>query len=81
MLNRLKFGIRRTGFVLPGILRTPRVWVLLLLLAVPFFVVSAHYFESLERSGPERAVLADALFSASISGYVVLLAFLKQRKI
>ncbi len=58
-----------------------RLWILLLVLAVPFFMVCADRLEALERSGALGTVVADLLFPVMILGYAVLLVFLKQRKI
>lgn len=59
----------------------PRLWMVLSVLAVPFIVVSAHYFETLERSGRLGAIIADTLMPATIISYLVFLYVLKQRKI
>ncbi len=87
MLSRTKMGLKRPYQKLrfsdapSNLLVLPRLWFILLALAVPFFAVCAHYFESLERSGHVGGMIAGPLLSATISGYIVLLIILKKRKI
>jgi hypothetical protein len=59
----------------------PRLWIVLLLLAVPFFAICVDYFETLERSGTLGAIVADIALPASLIGYMMLLVALKRRKI
>ncbi len=59
----------------------PRLWAVLLLLALPFIVVSWQYFESLERSGPSGALIADIGMPALVIGYAALVWNLKKRKL
>ncbi len=58
-----------------------RLWMILLILALPFFNLSVPYFEALERTGTIGAIIADTTFSALLVCYVVLLCILKQRRI
>lgn len=88
MLSRLKTGFRRPygktfrEMEVPKVgVPLPRLWMALLVLALPFFAISADYFESLERTGTAGAIIADATFSAMLVGYLVLLFVLKQRRI
>ena len=67
---------------LPSIpLRMPRLWMILLVLAVPFIVICAEFFETMERSGTVGAVIADIMMPATFIGYMVLLYRLKQHRI
>lgn len=59
----------------------PRLWMILLVFAPPFFVVAFQYFEKLERSGSFGAAVAAVGFPAMLVSYVVLLCVLKQRRI
>ena len=62
----------------------PRLWMVLLVLLVlffPFFVICAHYFEALERTGTVGAIVADTFFQPAIVGYIAILWILKKRKI
>ena len=59
--------------------RLYRLWMVLLVLALPFiFIMSADYFESLERSGTFGAIIADTMLPAMIVSFFVLLYVLKQ---
>lgn len=86
MLGRLKIGFRRScGKAIHELPNSsallPRLWLILLVLALPFFGISAHYFEVLERSGALGALIADTMFPAMLVGYLVLLYMLKQHRI
>ena len=59
----------------------PRVWMVMIALAIPFLIISSHYFETWERTGAIEAFLADILLPAANITYVVILAICKQRKI
>jgi hypothetical protein len=59
----------------------PRLWMILILLAVPFFSTAVYYFEAFERTGPVGAFLAAPLLSATFLGYVSLILVLKKRKL
>ncbi len=59
----------------------PRLWMVLLILALPFIIVSENYFEALERTGPAGAVIADVTMPAVIIGYLALVSVLKKRKL
>jgi len=59
----------------------PRLWVILLVLACPFLVVCASFFEELERTGAKGAIIADTLLPGTIIGYIVLVFILRSRKI
>ncbi len=83
-----KIGLRRPcsrasqRFDLPSIpIRLPRLWMILLVLAVPFIGICAIFFETLERSGTAGAIIADTLMPATFIGYMVLLYRLKQHRI
>jgi len=87
MVNRPIVGMKRDHSAAVGrLVRNtasvlPRLWMVLLILAVPFFAVCVDYFEVLEQSGPGGAVIADISLPASIMGYAVLIVILKQRNI
>jgi hypothetical protein len=88
MFTRMKTGLKRVyqGQLhvekLPIIFTVmPRLWVVLLVLAVPFFAICFDYFETLERSGTLGAIVADISLPASLIGYMMLLVVLKKRKI
>lgn len=79
MLDRLRM---RQNLELPSSpVPLPRLWMVLLVLAVPFIVVCADCLESLERSGSWGAVMAPPLLPSSVIGYLVLVFSLKQRNI
>ena len=59
----------------------PRLWMVLLILFSPFFIICAHYFEALERTGKIGAIVADTCFQPTIVAYIVILWMLKKRKI
>jgi phage shock protein PspC (stress-responsive transcriptional regulator) len=59
----------------------PHLWMVLLILFFPFFVICAHYFEALERTGKIGAIIADTCFQPTIVAYIVMLWMLKKRKI
>jgi hypothetical protein len=88
MLSILKAGFRqpcsksfRDRKISKISLLVPRLWIILLVIALPFFTMSFEYFESLERTGPLAAFVADTMFSAMLGGYVILLVILKQGRI
>jgi hypothetical protein len=59
----------------------PRLWMVLLVLFLPFFSICTNYFEDLERTGTIGAIIADTLWQPTIIGYIVLLCMFKKRKI
>ena len=59
----------------------PRLWMVLLVITLPLFVMGVDFFEKMERSGPMGAVIADTLLPASSIGYLMLIYILKKRKI
>ena len=59
----------------------PRVWMIMIALAIPFLIISSHYFETLERTGAIEAFLADLLLPATNIAYMVILVICKKRKI
>ncbi len=90
MLIRIKTGLRYLqsresqanqllAFSVP--FPRPHLWLVLLILALPFIYVSENYFEALERTGPVGAVVADVAMPAVIIGYLALLYVLKKRKL
>ncbi len=88
MLTRMIVGLRRAyqgqtegADSRPGFGIMPRLWMVLLVLALPFFSVCADYFEALERTGALGAFIADSLLPASVLGYMVLVFVFKKRKI
>ncbi len=88
MFTRMIVGLRRAyqGQAEGGDLRLsfgimPRLWMVLLILALPFFSICADYFEALERTGALGAFIADSLLPASVLGYIVLVFVFKKRKI
>ncbi len=60
---------------------TPRIWKIMILAAYPFLLLTAKYFELLERTGSAGAFIADTLMSATMICYVVLIFVLKRRAI
>ena len=58
----------------------PRLWIIVLALAIPFFLICSTYLEALERTGTVGAMLADMLLSVTIVGYLVFIFMLKTRK-
>ncbi len=63
-------------------IRLHRLWMVLLVLALPFFfIAAADYFESMERSGTFGAIVADTMLPAMLVGFLVLLYVLKRHKI
>lgn len=59
----------------------PRLWIILLIFALPFFAVASTYLEALERTGPVAAVVSPSVLSGLLVGYFVLVYALKQRRI
>jgi hypothetical protein len=59
----------------------PRLWMIMILFAVPFFIISFNYFLALESTGPIGAFFADTLMPATNIAYVMLIFILKSRKI
>ncbi len=87
MFTRKRIGLKRLyqassdADMQNSIVAVPRLWVVLLALAVPFFAICVDYFETLERSGTLGAIVADIALPASLIGYMMLLVALKKRKI
>ncbi len=59
----------------------PRLWKILVVLAVPFIIISSNYFEALERTGMHGAYIADVLLPVTIIGYIILIYLLRKREI
>ena len=59
----------------------PRLWMIMIPCAVPFFIMSFNYFLALERTGPIGAFFAATLMPATNIAYVALIFILKSRKI
>ncbi len=59
----------------------PRLWMIMIPLAVPYLIISFHYFLALERTGAIGAFIADTLMPVTNIAYVVLIFKLKSRKI
>jgi drug/metabolite transporter (DMT)-like permease len=59
----------------------PRFWKVLVVLAVPFIIMSSNYFEALERTGIIGAYIADLLQPVTIIGYFILIFMLRKREI
>jgi hypothetical protein len=59
----------------------PRVWMIMIPLAVPYLIISFNYFLALERTGAIGAFIADMLMPVTNIAYVVLIFKLKSRKI
>ncbi len=59
----------------------PRLWKVLVVLAMPFVIISTDYFEALERTGMSGAYLADLLLPVTIIGYIMLIYMLRKREI
>jgi hypothetical protein len=49
--------------------------------AYPLFLLTANYFESLERTGAVGAFIADTLMPATMICYVALIFVLKKRAV
>jgi hypothetical protein len=88
MVGRMKIGSRHhfdresQGSQLLNIsVPLPRLWMIMVVLAVPFFVNSAIFFESWERSGTAGAIIADMVMPTSIISYLLLLYALKKRSL
>jgi len=58
---------------------TPRIWKLMIGGAYPFLLLSAGYFEALERTGTTGAFIADTLMPITLIGYAALIFVLKKR--
>jgi len=59
----------------------PRLWKVLVVLAVPFIIISSNYFEALERTGMIGAYIADLLLPVTVIGYILLVFMLRRREI
>jgi len=59
----------------------PRLWMIMIPLAVPYLIISFNYFLALERTGAIGAFIADVLMPVTNIAYVVLIFKLKSRKI
>ncbi len=70
------------GSQLTGIpMLMPRIWKVLIALALPFTVFCADYCESLERTSVLGAYIADILLPMAIIGYIVLVLTLRNRDV
>jgi len=58
----------------------PRLWMIMIPLAVPFLIISFNYFLALERTGALGAFIADTLMPATNIAYVALIFIMKNRK-
>ncbi len=56
----------------------PRIWKVLVVLAVPFFIICSNYFEALERTGMLGAYIADLFLPVSFIGYIVLIIYIRK---
>ncbi len=59
----------------------PRLWMIMVPLAVPFLTICLDLFESLERTGPVWAQLAAPLLSTTAMAYVALIFLLKKSNV
>ncbi len=59
----------------------PRIWKVLIALALPFIVFCANYCEALERTSVLGAYIADILLPMTIIGYIVLVITLRNREV
>jgi hypothetical protein len=59
----------------------PRLWMIMIAFAVPFLIISSHFFEALEITGGTWAFISDMLLPATNIAYVVLIFILKNKKI
>ena len=59
----------------------PRLWMVMLVLAIPFLIVTSRFFEAWEGSGERWAFLADMLLPALNIAYVAMIVVLKRKKI
>jgi hypothetical protein len=64
-----------------GAAMIPRLWMILLALAIPLFIICSNYFETWERTGTMGAIMADMLLSATVTSYFALTFILKTRRI
>ncbi len=71
------------GSSLAGIISifTPRLWKVLVVLALPLIVICANYAEALEHTGIIGAYFADMLLPVAIIGYIVLIFVLRHKEI
>ncbi len=60
---------------------SPRLWMIMIVFAVPFLIISFNYFEALERTGTIGAIIADMLMPATNIAFLVFIGILKSRKI
>jgi len=87
MFTRKRIGLKRLyqasqdTAMQNSLVMVPRLWVVLLVLAFPFFAICFDYFETLERSGTLGAIVADISLPVSLIGYMMLLVVLKKKKI
>jgi len=58
---------------------SPRIWKILIATAYPFLLVTANYFEALERTGSLGAFIADTLLPVTLISYVGLIIVLRKR--
>lgn len=59
----------------------PRIWKVLIALALPFIMFCADYCEALERTSVLYAHIADILLPIAIIGYIVLVITLRNREV
>jgi hypothetical protein len=55
--------------------------MIMIAFAVPFLIISSHFFEALEITGGTWAFISDMLLPATNIAYVVLIFILKNKKI
>jgi len=60
---------------------TPRLWKIMLLCMIPFFMIAAQWFEVLERSGTVWQYLAAPLLMTATVAYVACCLVLKKRNL
>ena len=58
-----------------------RLWMVMMLCVIPFFVVAAYWFEALERLGPVWGALAAPLLMITTIAYLVCCFVLKKRNL
>jgi hypothetical protein len=60
---------------------TPRLWMVMILCVIPFFMMAAHWFEALERLGSVWRFLAAPLLMTTTLAYVACCFVLKKRNL
>jgi hypothetical protein len=81
VINRLQQKQSKDSSAMNVAFFIPRLWMIMIPFAVPFFIISFNYFLALERTGAIGAFIADTLMPGTNIAYVALIFILKSRKI